>query len=118
MHQKAAQEFFGCNCHFALLVAVRIVLPAEGDLAIRQGDEAVIGDSHPMRVAGQILEHVFWSAEWRLGINHPVLTEQLAQKAVKCFRLPQSFEPSLKAELLLPEKALQPSDELAAKDAA
>ena len=48
MHQKAAQEFFGCNCHFALLVAVCIVLPAEGNLAIRQGDEAMVGDGHAM----------------------------------------------------------------------
>jgi len=78
----------------------------------------VVGDGHAMRLAGQVLEHVFWPAEWRLGINHPVLTEQLAQKAVKALRLLQMFEVSLKAELLLAEKALQSSDELATKDAA
>jgi integrase len=65
-----------------------------------------------MRVAGQVLEHVFWPAERRLGINHPVLTEQLAHKAVKALRLLQMFEVSLKAELLLAEKALPREGEL------
>ena len=71
-----------------------------------------------MRVAGQVLEHVFRSAERWLGINHPVLTEQLSQKPMKCLGLLQRFEVSVKAELLLAEKALQSSDELATKDAA
>ena len=89
MQQKTAQEFVSRDGQFALLVAVSVVLPAEGNLTIRQGDEAVVGDGHAMRVAGQVLEHVFRPAEWRLGINHPVLTEQLAQKtgAENCEKL-------------------------------
>ena len=78
----------------------------------------MVGNCHAMRVAGQVVEHVFWSAEWRLSIHHPVLMEQLAQKTVKSFGVFQSFELSEKAELLLAEKALQPSDELTAKNAA
>src|SRR5215468_4062318 len=57
-------------------------------------------------------------AEWRFGIDHPVLTEQLPQEPKKCLRLFQMFEVSVKAELLLAEKALQSGDELATKDAA
>ena len=78
----------------------------------------MVRNGHAMGVACQVLEHVFWSAEWRFGIDHPVLTEQLPQKPMKCLRLLQMFEASVKAELLLAEKALQSSDELAAKDAA
>ena len=45
--------------------------------------ESVIGNGHAMGVAGQVLEHVFRSAKWRLGVDHPILPEQLPQKAMK-----------------------------------
>src|SRR6266571_5521813 len=118
MQQKPAQEFVGCHGHFALLVAVSIILPPEGDLAICHGDEAVVGNGHAMGVAGQVLKYVFRSAEGWLGVNHPILPEQLSQKAAEELGFAQILEIAMEAELLLAEKALQPGDELAAKDAA
>jgi hypothetical protein len=34
MQQEAADELFGRERHLALLAAVRVVFPAEGDLAV------------------------------------------------------------------------------------
>ncbi len=50
MQQKPAQEFVGGDGHFALLVAVGIILPPERDLAIGEGDESVVGNGHAMGV--------------------------------------------------------------------
>jgi hypothetical protein len=106
MQQKPAQEFVGRDGHLAFFVAVGIILPSECDVAVGHGHEAVVGNGHSMRIAGQILEYVFWSAEWRFGINDPILPEQLPQKGVKCCGLAQVFEPPQEAELLLAEEAL------------
>ena len=43
----------------------------------------MVGNGHAMGVAGQVLEDVFRSAEWWLGVDHPILAEQQPQKAVK-----------------------------------
>ncbi len=118
MQQEPAEEFVSCDGHVALFVAVSIVFPSECDLAVNQGDQAVVGNRHAMRVTGQILEYVFWSAEWRLGIDDPILPEQLAQKGMKQDGLAQIFEISMEAEFFATEEALQTGHELAAKDPA
>jgi hypothetical protein len=71
-----------------------------------------------MGIAGQVLEDVFRSAEWWLGVDHPILPEQLSQKAVKDLGFSQMPEMAMEAEFLLAEQALQPGNELAAKDTA
>ena len=53
MQQEAPQKLVCGNGHFPLLVAVRIVLPAEGNRLAIEGDEAMIGDGDPMRVSGE-----------------------------------------------------------------
>jgi len=35
------------------------ITPAKSDLAISEGDQAVIGDGHAMGVAAQIVRHIF-----------------------------------------------------------
>src|ERR1019366_3570521 len=87
-------------------------------VAVGHGHETMVRNGHAVRIAGQILEYVFWSAKWRLGIDDPILTEQLPQKSVKWFGFAQMLQPPMEAELLLAEEALQAGDELAAKDAA
>ena len=56
VQQEPAQKLVGGNGHLALLVAVRVVLPAEGDRLAIKGEEPVIGDGYAMGVAGQVLQ--------------------------------------------------------------
>ena len=78
----------------------------------------MVGNGYAMGVASQVLEDIFRSAEWWLGVDHPILPEQLSQKAVKELGFAQMSEISMEAEFLFAEKALQPGDELAAKNTA
>ena len=50
MEQEAAQELLDRERQQALLIAVRGVSPAEGDVVIGEGNEAMIGDGDAMRV--------------------------------------------------------------------
>jgi len=79
MQEEAAEELFQRQSHQALLVLVRRVAPTKSDLSIFECDQSVIGNGHAMRVAAQITERVFGSAERTLGIDHPVGAEQGSQ---------------------------------------
>ena len=60
-----------------------VVLAAEGDLVILEGDEAMVGDGDAMGIAGEIAENMMGTAEGWLGIDDPVLTEQGAQESTE-----------------------------------
>jgi hypothetical protein len=44
------------------------------------------GDGHAMGVSSQVAENVFRAAEGWLGIDNPVVGEQLPQEAAKVLR--------------------------------
>jgi len=52
------------------------ITPAESDLVIRKGNQAMVGDGYAMGVPAQILEYVFWASKRSFGVNHPVVPEQ------------------------------------------
>ena len=118
MEHKSTQELFGGDRHLALLAAVSVVLPAEGDLAVGHGQESVIGDGDPVSVACQVVEHVFRSAEGAFGVDHPLLTKERSQELGKGLLRGQWPEAAGEHEFALMEGGLQASDELATKDAA
>jgi hypothetical protein len=118
MEGEAAQEFFGGNCHPALLAAVSVVLPMEGDVAVSNGNEPVIGDGDAMGIASQVVEHMPRSPEGAFRIDHPIFTKQGAEKSIKGFLPGQWLEAAGKREFALTKGALQASDKLAPKDTA
>lgn len=63
MLQKAAQEFFMSERHFAALVVGRVILPGESDLAIRHLEQAVIGNRAAARVASQLMQDMLGATE-------------------------------------------------------
>jgi hypothetical protein len=84
--QEAAQELMGGNGHDLLLAAVGIISPAEGDAIVFEGHEAMVGDGDAMGVAGQVVENMFGAAERWLGVDDPVLPEQLPEEVTECAR--------------------------------
>ena len=80
VQQEAAQELMSGNGHDLLLAAVGIVSPAEGDAIVFEGHEPMVGDGDAMGVAGQVVENMFGAAEGRLGVDDPVLSEQLPEE--------------------------------------
>ena len=116
MKQEAAQELLHRKSHQTLLVAVRGVSPAEGNLVALQGDQAVIGDRHAVGVAAEITENVFWTPEGRLAVDHPVVTEEGAEERSESLRLRQKLEVPVEAQLAMGEGVFESSDKLAAED--
>ena len=90
--QESAQKLIGSNGHDLLLVAVRIVLPSERYSIILEGDESMVGDRDTMGIARQIVQNVLGTAEGRLGVDDPVLSEELSEKSAKTTRLCETPE--------------------------
>jgi hypothetical protein len=80
-----------------------IVLPAESNLVMLEGHEAVVGDGHAMGVTGEIAEHMMGTAERWLGVDDPVLTEQWTQEGAERFLVGQGLKSSGESELVLLE---------------
>jgi len=73
MQKKAAEEVHGVEGHDLLLAAVGIVAPEKTDALPVEGGDAVVGDGHAMGVTAEVAQHVFGTAEGRLGMDVPVL---------------------------------------------
>src|SRR5260370_28053836 len=115
---EAAQELLRRERHGALLAAMRVVLPAEGDSGVGDGEQAMVGDGDTMGVTREIVQHMLGSAEGRLGIDDPVLLEQGAQEGGEGLFVVERRALAAERELAVAKSASQSSDELAAEDTA
>ena len=105
--QEAADELIGRDGHDLLPIAVPIVLPAETNGAILDIDKAVVGDGDAVRVAADVIEDLFGSAEGRLGIDHPLGLSKGRQIAPEGVALAQGIEAGEELQLTGGEGFLQ-----------
>lgn len=89
VQEEAAQELSSQQRHRALLAAVSIVLPSEGDAFAIECEEPMIGDGDPVRISAEIAQDLLWATEGRFGVDHPVLAVQLSQKSTELFWISQ-----------------------------
>ena len=75
----------------SLLVVVSGITPAKRDLAIGEGDQAMVGDGHAVSVAAQIVQHIFGATEGTFQVHHPVLSKQRPQPGGKKVGLSEEF---------------------------
>jgi len=81
--QETAEKLIRRKGQEALLVVVSRVSEAKRDLVIVEGDQAVVRDSDAMGVSAEVAEYLVGSTERWLAIDHPVMAEELTEKALK-----------------------------------
>jgi hypothetical protein len=84
--EEASQELVCRDNHDLLLATASVVLPEEGDALLFERYETMVGDGDAVSVAGQIVENVFRATEGSLGIDNPLLGEELAQELPEALR--------------------------------
>ncbi len=77
----------------------------------------MVGDSHAVGIAAQILEHILWATERWFGIDHPVVSEEWPWPGGEGLGLSEEGQVSVEAELAVLEGLLETGDELATEDA-
>src|ERR1700690_256104 len=83
MQQETAEKFVSGKGHLSFLATVRVVFPAERDPAALERPQPMIGDRDPMGVPCQVMQHVLGTSERALGVDDPVVLEQLAAEAAE-----------------------------------
>src|SRR5882672_5577462 len=97
-------------------MVVSRIPPAETDLAIAEGDQAVVGDGHAMSVAAEIVHHVLGATEGTFQVHHPILSMEGPQPSGEGLRLRQKLQVSVEVELAILKRLFERVDELAAKN--
>ena len=90
--QESAQELICRNGHDLLLAAVRIVFPAKRDSIILERNQSMVGDGDAMRIASEIVQNMLGTAEGWLGVDDPVLVEELSKKLAKATWLGETLK--------------------------
>jgi hypothetical protein len=101
MHEETANELDGVKRQGFLRIPVSRIPPSECDLVTLATHESAIGNGDPVRVASEILQHVFWPAEWAFGINHPPFLFQSLMEEIKSSRAVETGKPAEQSEFLL-----------------
>ena len=115
MLQEAPQELGGGERHLSLLVAARVILPAEGDALAIESQQAMIADGNTVGVPAEVAQHLASAAESWLGIDDPVLPKQRAEKSQKQLGLFQRRVGRRELQFLLAERPLETVHEFAPK---
>ncbi len=117
MKEEATEKLIARDGHHFLSIVVGGVTPAKGNLAVRQCDQAMVGDGDAMSIAAQILQHVLGSAEGWFGVDDPIFAEERTQPGSEELGMGERCEFSGQVQLTAFEGRLQSSHELAAKRA-
>jgi len=77
------------------------IAPAESDLAVAEGDQVVVADSHAMSVTAEIVRHVFGAIEGTFKVHHPILSMEWPKPSGKDLGLRQKLQVSVEVELAI-----------------
>ena len=94
VHQEAADKFVGADRHHLLPIVIGVVFPAKLDAVIVQGNQAVVGDGDPVRVASEVVEHLLRAGKRRLRIHNPLLLARRSKMLLKGIAASQGCEAS------------------------
>ena len=116
VHHEAAQEFFRCQRHDLLLVAVAVIAPAEGDESVFRTDEPLVGNSDSMSVTAQIIDDLLRAAERRLAVDDPSRIVQFADQGAETLCIVQMLQAASKLKALPAQKVQQLPPEFTGQD--
>ena len=113
---KPPQKLGAIECHLPLLVAMSVVLPAEGYALAVEGQQAVIADGDAMRIPPEVAKHLRRSAECGFRVDNPIFLEERIDKSGKSLWILQFGDRSRKAQISARRYAMRnPSTNLARK---
>jgi hypothetical protein len=114
---EAAQKLRGCEGHLALLVAVRVVFPAECNAAASEREQAMIADGDPMSISAKIAQDLRSSSKCGLGVYNPLLRKERIRKSGEASSVPEFRHAAGADQFSVPECLPQAVNKLGAKDA-
>lgn len=118
VEKEPAKELEGVEAHGSLNVLIGVVLVAESDLAVVEGDQPLIGDGDAMGVSGEVLEHLLGTAERGLGVNHPVFISKGLEPTFPCLGMFEFAKVAVETKLLVLPGSLKSGEKLSPEEPA
>jgi hypothetical protein len=112
VEEESPNELHGVEGHRALLAAISVVLPREADFAFLEGDKSLVGDSHPVGIAGEVLEDLSRTSEGWFGVDNPVPLSKGPQESFPVVLLGEGLQLSVEGQLPFLESLLEIGEEL------
>ena len=98
--KESPDEFLGIQGHLADLLGA-VVTITEGDFAISDVGEPVVGDGNSVGVPAEVVEDLLWASERLLGVDDPFFALGLVDKGCVTTRISQLREITIEVEALL-----------------
>ncbi|MEA2961467.1 MAG: hypothetical protein QOI46_1565 [Alphaproteobacteria bacterium] len=120
VEQEAADELVGAERHDALAVRAiaAIILVAEGDAGLVEGEEPPVGDGDAVSVAREVGEHRFGAGEGWLGVDHPAFVADRREVAQEDAPVSERCEAAEEGKLACVVECDQPGQEQTAEQLA
>jgi hypothetical protein len=77
MEQESSDKFFGRHRHDLFLIAIGVITPAEGNVAIFQLEDTLIADGYPVGIPAEILKDALSPIKRGFAIDDPLLLIEL-----------------------------------------
>ena len=115
MQQESPNKLYSFHSHLLELSGGGVVFEGEGDLAIVNSQDAMVGNGDAMSIAAQITEDRFGGGEGRFGVDDPVLLIEWVEELAPNTELTQFGSAACQLELAGIVSLAEGGQELAAK---
>ena len=110
--KEPSDKLVGLKGHGLLPVMVGIIPPEEGNLAVLEGEDAVITDGDPMGISAEVLKDPLGAIEGWFAIDDPLFTVEMPSEGLEVFGVLEMAEMGGKDQIASLEAIFEEVEEL------
>lgn len=115
MKEEPSDKLVGLKRHGFLTVMVGIISPEERNLAVLEGEDAVITDGDPVGISAEVLKDPLGAIEGGFAIDDPLFTVELPPERIEVSGVLEMAEIGGKDQIPSLEAILEEVEELASE---
>ena len=115
MKKEPSDKLVGLEGHSLLTVMVCIIPPEEGNLAVSEGEDAVITDRDPMGISAEVLKDPVGAIEGWFAIDDPLFMVEMPQEGLEVSGILEMAEMGGKDQIPSLEAIFEEVEELASE---
>lgn len=115
MKEESSDKLVGLEGHSLLTVMVGIIAPEEGNLAVSDGEDAVITDGDPMSISAEVLQDSVGAIEGWFAIDDPLIMVEVPQEGFEVCGILEMTEMGGKGQIPSLEAIFEEAEELASE---